>query len=338
MLLEITSSTDLGLGAGPFAAIGALLLSGEEQFGGALELIEVTLAMPPIDDPDTWLAGRRDGLGLSVLGLGPSPEEIPWSVGRREYERERQALPKVVFRRSRARAEITVSSEIAYPEQWVEDADLVAEFAQGVDDVIGALELLRARLKPSDDFDLDALLAHCEAARARIPRTPQELQAVLDDSQRRWLARQEGQDGWEALDIDWAEYHSSARELLDDPFFWDVADDYAPHGNDTGADLLEHFKEALDGDLRLDTVAWTRRLLRSWGVSGDSDVAMLMRDEAWIAAAFAELKVRGRLAPELAREALASVDRLRRRPTDAGDDGDHEGKLAKIAERLNALM
>lgn len=117
-----------------------------------------------------------------------------------------------------------------------------------------------------------------------------------------------------------------------------MADDYAPHGNDTGADLLEDLKEALEDDPRLDIVAWTRRLLRSWGVSGDSDLAMLMRDEACIAAAFAELKMRGRLTPELGREALASVDRLRRRPPETADDGEQEAKLAKLAERLTSLV
>jgi hypothetical protein len=30
--------------------------------------------------------------------------------------------------------------------------------------------------------------------------------------------------------------------VLDDPFFWQEADDFAPHGNDTGADLLADYR------------------------------------------------------------------------------------------------
>lgn len=142
---------------------------------------------------------------------------------------------------------------------------------------------------------------------------------------------------WEDVDVDWDEFHPAARQLLDDPFFWEVADDYAPHGNDTGADLLEFYKEELTEDAGLDTARWTQRLLRSWGATGDDDLAELMRDEAWIAAAFAELKLRGRMTSEVAHRARAAVERLRLLPAeDPNDSADSQRavKYAKIAEKL----
>ncbi|WP_158716200.1 hypothetical protein [Blastococcus sp. Marseille-P5729] len=337
MFIEVFASTDLTYGGSPFDGIGGFLVDGAPSFGPAIEGVQIVLAMPPIPDPNAWLAEQAAVNGESYQDPTLSGA-VPWAVARDEYERARAALPKVVFRRSQARAEVHVRSEIVYPRQWITDQNLVSDFVEGVDEVIAALGLLESRLDRSDDFDLNALLAHCELARVRLPGTPKDLDRVLEEALHRDVVRVRSQTGWAAVDVDFDEFHQAARELLDDPFFWDETDDDAPHGNDTGADLLALYRDAIEEDPRVDTASWTRRLLVSWGANDDSDEAMLMRDEAWIAAAFAELKVRGRLAPELAREALASVDRLRRRPPDAGDDGDHEGKLAKIAERLNALM
>ena len=76
--------------------------------------------------------------------------------------------------------------------------------------------------------------------------------------------------------------------------------------------------------------------MRSWDATGDSELAALTTDEAWIAAAFAEMKFRGRTTPELANEARAAVARLRDHPTDGPAEPARGSKLAKIAERLAA--
>src|SRR5688572_15596665 len=48
------------------------------------------------------------------------------------------------------------------------------------------------------------------------------------------------QDDWE---LSREHGHPTARKLLKDPFFWDIADDGAPLGNDTGSDTLATYRE-----------------------------------------------------------------------------------------------
>ncbi len=47
---------------------------------------------------------------------------------------------------------------------------------------------------------------------------------------------------WVDLDEDWSDYHPTARVVVPDPALWAVSYDYAPNGNDTGADLLWELK------------------------------------------------------------------------------------------------
>src|SRR5262249_2263872 len=142
-------------------------------------------------------------------------------------------------------------------------------------------------------------LTHCGEARTRLPSTPKAFATLIQELEQKDAARRAALSPWETLDVDWRDYHPDARTILDDPFYWDCVNDFAPHGNDTGADLLEDYRKWLRRNPAGDPVAFYRRLLRQWGFEAestaqpDADVA----DEAAVALAFAELKLRASCRP-----------------------------------------
>ena len=51
----------------------------------------------------------------------------------------------------------------------------------------------------------------------------------------------------ENYDLEWElspeNAHPIAKENLEEEFFWDICNDYSPLGNDTGADVLHHYRK-----------------------------------------------------------------------------------------------
>ena len=130
---------------------------------------------------------------------------------------------------------------------------------------------------------------------------------------------------WERLGIDWDEYHPDARELLDDPFFWDPVHDSAPHGNDTGVDLLADFKKWNKRHREKPAHEMARALLSARGIAPidlhlvnenavrslyESDpITLTVTDDALIATAFAAVKMRGCCDRETREIALKAMER-----------------------------
>lgn len=163
-----------------------------------------------------------------------------------------------------------------------------------------------------------------EAALAEAPTTESELKTLS------MRVREEAREAaaklspWERLGIDWSEYHPQARELLDDPFFWEEADDYAPHGNDTGSDLLSEFRVWRRRNHDLPVLRFLSHLLSKWGFKErvleyskkalsdwtvDDEMAINLFDEAAIALAFAQIKLEAVCDTEARDAALVSISR-----------------------------
>ena len=237
-----------------------------------------------------------------------------------------ESLPSITFRRKRKRVEIAFCSEHfteadergSTPigaEQWNVAAKEVAE----------ALSLLKKRIKRNDDFDLESFLTQAtQILEAGLP-SKTSWKNVGDEAKAIQQAILATKDPWELLDIDWDEFHSRAREVLHDPFFWECADDYAPNGNDTGADLLEDFKQWNKRNPRTSPMSFLRRLMKGWGiepidwlVTAPSETLTLNKrdsisvsvcNEAAIALAFATIKCRGQCPSDVAEYGLAALKR-----------------------------
>jgi uncharacterized protein YfeS len=155
-----------------------------------------------------------------------------------------------------------------------------------------------------------------------IPGTDAEVAAfAAAHAQRRQLERG-ALPWWEQIDIHWADYRPAAREILNDPFFWSEIDGHAPHGNDTGADLMNDFRRWRRSHKSRPPIEFLERVLRGWGFSTDwkrlpvaewdssVELAMCTHAEAAVALAFALIKLEGSCDGAVRAVALEAIDRL----------------------------
>jgi hypothetical protein len=258
----------------------------------------------------------------------------------REFTAYCASLPKLRFQRTKARlsAEIycpelgdtipilqtgtSVSTGFAaYAERFLQAISLSskksasanrARFVRGLDYLLELLPLLKGRVRTSDDFDLPAFIEHCTKRRHDVPKSAKAFAALLESIEATSIAALQKLDPWECLDEDWSRYHPNARQRLNDVFFWDCVDELAPHGNDTGADLLEEYadwhKRNGQRNGKGDALAFLKRLFRKWGLSLTDEEDAEAQGEAWIALAFAELKFNDACTPEVRRQALLAIE------------------------------
>jgi uncharacterized protein YfeS len=119
--------------------------------------------------------------------------------------------------------------------------------------------------------------------------------------------------------------HPRARALLTDAFLWDPADPCSPFGDETGLEILEAFRDFRAESPRGDPLAVLDEMLARWeivndhwdvvsaaevhAIGADDEFGLLLRDEAILALAFAQLVVEGRLDPEVRRRTLLALTR-----------------------------
>jgi uncharacterized protein YfeS len=249
------------------------------------------------------------------------------------FHANRSALPKVVFYRSREKASVDVASNLMDGSDWEARRGLsLSLFKGGVAETLAALSLLRSRLKPKDDFLLDAFLSHCQQREAYLPDTEEALVELKRQLDERHAAIRAAMSPWERLGIDWRDYHPKAQQILNDPFFWEEANDFSPHGNDTGADLLSDYRSWLKRNPSGEPLDFYQSLITGWGFSLDAsdETARSVIDEAAVALAFAELKLRGECRPKVAELAQQATARQRQEAIKAVDWPHREDRLKSL--------
>lgn len=291
-------------GAAPaeYRIVGLLLDQESGNYGPGIQTIEITIFFPP----ET-----------------PSSRSCPEAY---ERHRERIAkLPVAKYFRKKATATIDYVSSVADGLIFDRRGQLLVDLLPKVfDEVSQALHLLDAKIKPKDLFDIQRMHQDVELLRGRLPRTDDELRNLDDSLEDKRQAKIAAMDPWERLDIDWEEYHPDARNLLNDTFFWEQADDDAPHGNDTGADVFADYKkwarrhsnrpahELASGILK----AWDLPVA-DWTVTDEGKVQdalagnPLTCDQAMLAVAFGMIKVYGYCDPTTRTLALKAIERER---------------------------
>src|SRR5581483_7953999 len=112
---------------------------------------------------------------------------------------------------------------------------------------------------------------------------------------------------------DWIDFHPKAREVLDSPFYWECGNDFAPNGNDTGADVLHGFRKWRMKNVRTPSRQFFQQLMRAWEVNpkGNDDFSVQTFDQSAIGLAFAHLKFDAACPKWLKDTALAAVKRQR---------------------------
>lgn len=276
-------------GHNSLSRIGDFLLLGAIDFGDGIKELTITFYFPD---------------------SGPAKRTLEQLF--EKYNNYRSGLPRIAYRRSSGKLEIEIASEIMDARDWKHSTRLsLPLFERGIEEVIGALPLIRNKVKASDGFDLEAFLAHCESARERIPGSEDAFQALAAELKAAELTKRDAMSPWEKLGIDWDEFHSRARTILDEPFFWECANDFSPNGNDTGADLLDSYRGWLKKHKNGEPIAFLEYLARQWGYADSQAMEEHVRDEAGIGLAFADIKLRGMCDEQARKLALECLQRQR---------------------------
>jgi hypothetical protein len=97
-----------------------------------------------------------------------------------EFEAQLAALPRVAFRRSREKLEISFASTALNAKEWEERCNSLDIFCRALPEVIEALGLFRARLASTDLFDVEAFLAHCRARSKEVPTSEEGFLKMLE--------------------------------------------------------------------------------------------------------------------------------------------------------------
>jgi len=287
-----------------------------------------------------FLLGDADDFGSAIIELTVTFHFPTTGAPRRTLEKffvsfhsNRELLPKVVFRRKVGQASIDIASELLNGKDWKLRRGLsLPLFKAGVAETVAALALLRKRLTPKDHFNLDAFLRHCGNAQSRVPSTEEALAALAKESKQRQAARYETMCPWEQLGIDWRDFHPDARKILDDPFFWNCSKDFAPNGNDTGADLLANYRKWLRRNPIEDPMTFYHAQIRNWGFPPQPlcDLDQTVMDEAAVALAFAEFKLRADCRTSVAELARKAIQRQRQHAIEAGQSPHQDERLTSL--------
>jgi uncharacterized protein YfeS len=264
------------------------------------------------------------------------------------------SLPQVKFMRRRRRVDIKYETGIADASFLTRYGFLSVEvFVAALREIADALHLMDGKLE-KEDFDLERFHEDVATLITQVPDSEAGLRALKEKVEQEAKRRRAAMDPWELLDIDWDEFHPDARRLLDQPFFWSSTDGYAPHGNDTGADLLSDFTKWHRRHPDVPAHEMAAALLRAWdiapmefGAVDEEDVrrvlatdpiALSVTDDALVAVAFASIKLRGRCDAQTRGYALAALAR-QRTPAVLTDRGweDPAERLRTLDLMLNAL-
>jgi uncharacterized protein YfeS len=149
------------------------------------------------------------------------------------------------------------------------------------------------------------------------------------------------------------EAHPRAREVLTDDFFWDADDRTGPFGDDTGREVLEAFRDFRVEEPRGKPIALLTDLLADWeiadeawdvvdadevqAIGADDELGLLVRDEAVVALAFAQILVDGTVEPELRRRAVLALTR-QSLPALIHGWGDLASRRRERVERMRAVV
>lgn len=242
-----------------------------------------------------------------------------------QFHKSIESLPRIAFRRKLKRMKIEFLSDHFTAEVAEDRSPSLEKRSLAVQEVAAVLPLLRKRIKSSDEFDLEGFLADASEILATEIDTLEEWEKIGEAATQKRLAIRATKSPWELLEIEWEQFHPQARDVLDDSFFWESANDLAPNGSDTGFDLLEDFRRWHKRHPKTSPLKFLEGLMTSWDIEPidwlvtddnmvrrlDKEQAIPLRvcNETAISLAFAVIKMRGTCPPEVIEYALAALTR-----------------------------
>lgn len=221
-------------------------------------------------------------------------------------------LPTVTYRRKTRKAEITFCSDLLTARGVTRSQQLShALFCDACTEVVEHIKLLRTRIRSDDSFDFARFQAWLERRVGKLPQTIDELMTIQAEIESRKRITSNNLTPADRLGVDLADFHPDAPSLLDDPRFWNICDEWAPHGNDTGADVLGLYRDWWKRDRNADAETFFNQLMRHWQVTMPPDPADKYSTQTYhqaiVGLAFAQLKLQATCEPQIASLALKSL-------------------------------
>lgn len=292
--------------------VGKYLELGAPDFGEAIETLDIHV----------YFSGGKISRHLESLSD--------------QYHSYLAELPSTNFYRKKAKFELNFVSDLG-------SADLVSGygppdltlFTSSVKEVASSLQILKSKLKKSDDFLLEEFFAFLQLKVKEIPsdeETFASLQAEIENEDAR---KHDSMDEWDKLGIEWEDYHPKSRELLNSPFFWSATDDFSPNGNDTGADVLELYRDWMEENPKVGVTEFLDNLMDDWGIerpfNDDDEFSRTTYEEMVLGLSFAQIKLKGVCEEKIRNLALKAVNDTRYRVKTNHKDWEH------YKERLRTL-
>jgi len=208
-------------------------------------------------------------------------------------------------------------------------------FRQAAPEIVGELAAIAPKLKKGDAFDAPGFIAEMQRRLTCLPTTQEQFEALQAELKRARQERDAHLNPWDKLGVDWEDYHPRAREVLDDVFYWECADDFAPNGNDTGADVLTEYQEWRQSHRKSSVDAFFADLMTGWEVTwpaaSHDEFSFRTHGEASIGLAFAQLKIDAGCEAPVRQRALEAIDLERQRMRERHPDWE------LLDERLKSL-
>ena len=288
------------------------------EYGGGLSIAPVGDAL---EDALTAL-----DFGVSELEIRPYFDRGKPSPGGLEEEFDRfhsflRTLPTTRYESTKRRLTVQYLSHLDAADALDLRTFSPAVFRQALLEIVDVFRSLEGKLKSKAGLQFTTLLGAIKQVAAELPQTDTELHKLVQDVRARQQDRSAALPWDERLRVEWVDYHPNAKTLLNKPFFWDVIDENAPHGNDTGADVLEAFKRWRAKNKKARPLRFLDKLLASWGFDRSSSSSHaevpalprttieLTRDQAAIALAFALIKLEGNCDLATRQRAVEAIDR-----------------------------
>lgn len=279
---------------GPFSNLGHLLMKDIPEFGNGIEMLQINSYFKQTVDPTPGAELIQDYFEAFSAKLDD--------------------LPRYRFKRKERIFEVSFKSEISGDEiidlyrkqmpDWRKPRN-VELFIYFFHEVLEIIEGIKKRVKKSDNFDVEGLLRWIQSKEFELPKDGNQFHSYMTYVFSQMVTKT--QIGWEDLAINWEVFHPNAKNILNEPFYWDCTDEYSPHGNDEGAEVLEAFQKWRKKNKTGTSSVFFKKLLAGWGLDdGGNDFGM--RDEATIGLAFAHIKIDGGCPSEIREMALTALE------------------------------
>jgi uncharacterized protein YfeS len=260
--------------------VGGFLSQEAPDFGDGLRSIELTMHFRSLGPPRKTLESLFEQFHASL-----------------------ERLPRITFKRQKCQAEIAFHSELATDRELETRQPSLSLFCGACREVVANIRALRRRLRKEDHFDFPAFENWLDKRLAQLPATFEELTRIQGTIEAARKAKLASLTEWEKLGVDFSDFHSDARSVLDDPRLWNVCDEFSPNGNDTGADVLGIYRDWRKRHRMADTHMFFDQLMSDWEVSippaPTNEYSVHTFNQAIVGLAFAQLKLEATCEPDI---------------------------------------